>query len=402
MEVCPELVGYPIAKIYAIAMLLGFLLFYNKKQKIFLNFKQDYFMLGLLFAIVISFFVGWIPRCLEVLDQMLKNVIVYTLIVGIISTEKKLKIFLWALVIINAILAFDAAINFINMDIDTANLNVGRLGGFSGAWFGDSGDFALAMNSIIPYAVFLGIAGRPVLLRPLALFISALFVVAIIATRARGGFIAFGFIMLLISYFGIKLPKIWQKLICISLVICAIGGIIAFSPAIFKERAQTILDYKAQDTAVRRIEYWKVGIKMFLSNPLVGVGAGNYRFRYRDFGGWENEWPVPHNMYIEVLSELGILGFSCLFLLLFFTLADSFKAAKLLRKNKDNVFLYSMNEAAMISLLGYCIGGMFLAIFTYPILYILIAINVAVANVTKKTNDKNESIVNYKPITLSA
>ena len=130
---------------------------------------------------------------------------------------------------------------------------------------------------------------------------------------------------------------------------------------------------------------------MFLSNPLLGVGAGNYQIRYPDFGGWENLWPVPHNMYIEVISELGILGFGCLFFLLFFTFKGSMIVSKILKdKKRTHSFLYSSNQAAMLSLLGYCVGGIFLAIFTYPILYILIAINIAIQNIVNLSTTKEK------------
>ena len=383
MEVNPELIGYPIAKIFAVATLFGFLLLYKKKQKIFFNFKQDTLLFSLLFVILLSFSAGWIPRCLEVLDQMAKNVIVYMLIVGMVNSEKKLKVFIWGLLIISGILAFNTVQEFIAINYHSLDsLNAERLGGFSGAYFGDSNDFAVIMNVVVPLAFFMGITGRPILFRPFALFLMVLFIAALVATRARGGIITFGVIMLGISYFGLKLPKLWHKLVSIILVIAAIAGIFAFAPGVFKERAETILNYKNEDTAWRRIEYWKTGIKMFLSNPLIGVGAGNYQIRYTDFGGWEKQWPVPHNMYIEVLSELGILGFGCLFLLLFFTFKNGMATSKILRsQKKPNLFLYSTNQAATLSLLGYCAGGMFLAIFTYPIFYIVIAINVAIQNI---------------------
>jgi len=383
METNPYLVGYPIAKIFALVTLIGFFIHYKKQGKTFFNFKQDKILLALLFVIILSFTVGWIPQCLVVLDQMVKNVIVYMLIVGMVTSEKKLKIFLWAVLIASGVLALATVREFMAYNVSSlSNLDVGRLGGFSGAYFGDSGDFAIMMDVVVPYAFFMSIAGRPILFRPLALILMALFITALVATRARGGLIAFGVIMLGIGYFGLKLPKLWHKLISIILVVVAIGGIIAFAPGVFKERAETILDYQTQGTALSRIEYWKIGIKMFLSNPLLGVGAGNYQLRYSDFGGWEHVWPVPHNMYIEVMSELGILGFGCLFFLLFFTFKGSMAVSKILRyKKKTNFFLYSTNQAAILSLLGYCIGGIFLTIFTYPIFYILIAINVAVQNI---------------------
>lgn len=384
MQTNPELAPYHIARVYAVVTILGFIFNFKKSQKIFLNFRQDKLLLGILIAIILSCATGWIPRCLEILEQMSKNVLVYALIVGMVNTQKRLKSFIWTLLILSGILAFDTIRQLAS--VNALTFDMGRIGGYSGAYFGDSNDFAVMMNVVIPFAFFASITARPFILRPVSLYLMGLFVTAIVATRTRGGLIAFGLVMLGIMYFGIRASKKWHKVISIILVTITIIGIFVFSPEVFKERAATIVDYKNQETAWTRIENWKLGIKMFLSSPLVGVGAGNYQLRYKDFGGWNNIWMVSHNMYVDVLSELGLIGFICFMLLLFFTLKDSLKSIGEQRKvGRTDSFMYFANQAAILSLVAYCAGGMFLSIFTYPILYIIIAINVAILNIVIKT-----------------
>jgi len=376
-EVYLFLAPYHIPRVFAIAIIFGFLLRYAKEKKVFFNYKQDKILFALLIVIMLSFTVGWIPKCLEVWEQMAKNIIIYGLIVGMVNSEKRLKVLIWMLLIMSAILGFNTIQEY--KALDPRALSYMRLGGFSGGYFAGAGDFAIMMNIVIPFAFFLGIFGNPLILRPLALWFVYIFIFAIIATNQRGGVIAFGGVILGLAYFGSKSKGFFKKSLSIALLIASIAGIIAFSPAAFKQRASTILDYQNQDTAVNRIEFWKLGIKMFLSSPLLGVGAGNYPLRYWDFGGWEQAWRVPHNMYIEALSELGILGFSCLFFLLYFTFKDGFSTIRILKQNnKTGSFLYSVNQAAIVSLFTYCVGGMFQSLFTYPMLYILIAILVSI------------------------
>lgn len=383
MEVYPVIAPYHIARVFALAIILGFLLRYSGVKKIFLNFKQDKVLLFLLFVIMLSFSVGWKPKCLEVWEQMGKNIIIYGLIVGTINSEKRLNILIWSLLIMSAILGYNTIQEY--RALDPTTLNTARLGGFSGGYFGGAGDFAVMMNVVIPYAFFLIMAARPFILRPIAVIFTIIFIWALVATNARGGVIAFGAVMLGTAYFGARSKGGFRKFISIILVVASIVGIIAFAPAAFKNRASTIGDYSHQETAVNRIEFWKIGIKMFLSNPIIGVGAGNFPVRYHDFGGWEPNWRVSHNMYIDSLSELGILGFGSLFFLLYFTYKDGFSTNKLLKQNnKDKSFLYSINQAAMVSLFAYCVGGMFQSILIYPILYILIAIIVSIKAMADK------------------
>ncbi len=383
MEVYPELSRFYVAKVFAIATIIGFLIKYNQNKKIFFNNKQDKVLLFLLFTILLSFIVGWIPQCMLVLEQMAKNVIVYVLIVGLVTTEKRAKIFGWALLIFSAILAFNTFQEY--RELNYAALHTVRLGGFSGGYFGGSGDFAVMMSVVIPYAFFFGTTARPFILRPISLTLMGIIIAGIVSTQARGGLIAFGATMFGIGYLGLKSKKGFQKFISVVLVAASIAGIVAFAPSAFKERAGSIINYKHVGTANARIEYWKLGIKMFISNPLIGVGAGNYPIRYNDFGGWEKKWRVSHNMYIEALAELGILGFACLFFLLYYTFKDAIATRRFLeKKEKTDTPLYYINQAAMLSLLAYCVGGMFQSIFTYPILYIILAYIIAIKNIAIK------------------
>lgn len=68
-----------------------------------------------------------------------------------------------------------------------------------------------------------------------------------------------------------------------------------------------------------RMNFWKAGIEIFLSNPIVGVGygeVGKYLQPYFEKGLIDNTSHC-HNTYITVLAENGLLGLT--FLLAFFT-----------------------------------------------------------------------------------
>src|SRR5262249_45042225 len=59
-----------------------------------------------------------------------------------------------------------------------------------------------------------------------------------------------------------------------------------------------------------RIDNWRVAADAFKASPFHGSGAGTYRIT------WDHDRPAPpvkvndgHSLYLEVLSELGIVGF---------------------------------------------------------------------------------------------
>ena len=63
----------------------------------------------------------------------------------------------------------------------------------------------------------------------------------------------------------------------------------------------TSLQSSIDSSANGRLEAWYAGILMLLSNPIFGVGAGNFM---------EEHERVAHNSYIHIAGELGIPGYS--------------------------------------------------------------------------------------------
>jgi O-antigen ligase len=65
-----------------------------------------------------------------------------------------------------------------------------------------------------------------------------------------------------------------------------------------------------------RAHYWRVAWRVFEKHPLIGSGAGTFDeqwFRYRDVSRTVHE---AHSLYLEALSELGIVGLVMTVLLL--------------------------------------------------------------------------------------
>ena len=70
-------------------------------------------------------------------------------------------------------------------------------------------------------------------------------------------------------------------------------------------------------------EIYKVGLSMFLDNPITGIGLSNYQnsclniSKYKDMMVNYDCASHPHNLYIQWLSEGGIITFVSFFFLLF-------------------------------------------------------------------------------------
>lgn len=108
-----------------------------------------------------------------------------------------------------------------------------------------------------------------------------------------------------------------------------------------------------------RLIYWKSSIKMFLSNPLLGVGTGNWfdEFNrlnpdlYDDYKSKITSDINSHNSFLQLLSETGIIPFV---IVLFFFIAIILKAKE---KIKQDVFylavILSMANVVLLSLVNF-------------------------------------------------
>jgi len=82
-------------------------------------------------------------------------------------------------------------------------------------------------------------------------------------------------------------------------------------------KLRVVFDPESDQTILRRLGYQIIGWDLFVSNPVFGVGAGNFNehyasAEYRFVPGRGTEPRPLHNLYLQYLSELGILGFALL------------------------------------------------------------------------------------------
>ena len=68
--------------------------------------------------------------------------------------------------------------------------------------------------------------------------------------------------------------------------------------------------------ATGRPELWREGIKQYDHNPVVGTGAGTFRFTNYRFRSGEGVVKHAHSQWINVLSELGMVGLALYVLLI--------------------------------------------------------------------------------------
>ena len=189
-----------------------------------------------------------------------------------------------------------------------------RLSGF----MADPNDFGAILVALLPFALNRALWSERAAARLYALCAAALICIAIILTQSRGALLA--------GLAGVMIYSIaMDRRTIIRLALC--GAVVGFAATVvlsdqIAARFSTILDMAAtgvaMDRAVEgRLGSWAVAIRLFLDNPLQGVGAGNFSVKYQDTANdlgviFRSRDRSPHSLYLEVLSEFGAIGLALL------------------------------------------------------------------------------------------
>ena len=138
-----------------------------------------------------------------------------------------------------------------------------------------------------------------------------------------------------------------------------------------------------------RLGAHRTAIEMFLSSPLVGIGAGNYPLLYEEYSRWlgiqsaaQLAQPIywPHNAYLEVLSETGILGLIAYGGLVLAYMSRLRRArSRIQSDDRDSHDQREMSYGIEAALLGFLIHGFFEGLAYPRYLWMLLALVVVAA-----------------------
>jgi len=187
-------------------------------------------------------------------------------------------------------------------------------------------------------------------------------VVGLFLTGSRGGLVGFSVALLVALFFAGRGRRARVLPVIVVAVAMALLYVFAFAPPIVRERIANPGD------GAGRADIWKVGVEMVKANPVLGVGAGNFRVRSPEYvlqAGLIRRSDlivgkplVAHNIYLAVLSQLGIIGLLLFLAILGSSLAAGIRAARIFTQHRDEE-LELLCRALVIALGGTLAAGFF-------------------------------------------
>lgn len=162
---------------------------------------------------------------------------------------------------------------------------------------------------------------------------------------------------------------IFKKLagVVIIFIIVGLGSFLVFQKTgtlkLLKYKVTSLFDSKSHDNQ-GRIKIWESTWEMSQDNLGFGVGAGNWKISVIPYYTINHQseyknWRRPHNDFLWVLSEKGVIGL-VFYLLLFLIIV--FYGLKILQKEKEKERL--LITMLLISGIG---GYLVIALFTFPL-----------------------------------
>lgn len=229
---------------------------------------------------------------------------------------------------------------------------------------------------------------KEILARKYTLTIALICIMGIVVSFARGSFLS-----LVGLLFIIFLKSKYKLRMAVSIVgiasIVTITAVSFFPSGVYLKEMKSSYKGFEDSTGSDRWVLWQIAWLEFLDYPILGVGPqnfGNMAIKYRDKITFKKDelyadpnqlWGrALHNVYLELLSEIGLLGFLSFFFLIY-GYYKSGKRDNIKHENNydvvdpgerpiepDNVFL-SYRTSMSLSIIAYLINAVF-----YQMLYI--------------------------------
>jgi len=268
----------------------------------------------------------------------------------------------------------------------------------SPGWFQNSGEFSMEMVVFMPLVLAYTLAFRHEWSRSVRVFFYCLMIMAtgsVIASSSRGAILGLGIIGLWCLAYSRKRVKVLLILSLIAVILYYV------MPPEFKARFETAGEDK---TSLTRLAYWEAGREAIRNNPVFGIGFRNWSMwagvthpELKGAKGGSEIVEVIHNTYLEVATELGLLGGSVYFIIILHIFFTNRRSARIAREQDDR-FLEATANGLNGSLLVYLGPSYFMSILYYPYIWILLALTVCLSNVCQRASKEYSSLLLSAPI----
>ncbi len=349
---------FPVAQCVGIATVAGSL--FVRHRAPLLRSREIVMLLALTLLFTINTALALFPSAWPEWEKVMKVLVMTYFTVTLIDEKRKLRMLLIVVVL---------SIGFVAVKGSIWGILTGgqyRLWGPEGSTLGDNNSMGLALNMILPLALFLARNEERVWSRLLfyGVFLSSIF--GVFLSYSRGAFLGLAPVLTMLFYRARK--NVFFVVFGISVFL----AILAFIPNSWFDRMGTIRTYEQDESAMTRIQTWQFAWELALQRPFTGGGFDGFRANPTN----QN----PHSIYFGMLGEQGFIAFALFLLLLASCFSSLGKLAKRCGKRPELAWYADCARMLRVSIVGYSFSGAFLNLQYFDLFYLVVALTAILRN----------------------
>lgn len=362
--------GRPLVAFMLGVVVLRFILFSERPA----GWLQNNFVLGI-YAISLLLSVVTANNSTVAFDEFMnifESLLISSIILFIVQRSPSLKNSVWAVIMAGIFMASISVFQNLTQTFDNSYFGFGgwEYSGYVGrprmtGPYETPNPYAQILSVIFILALERAWHEKKLLTRLVAIFGAGVISLALIYTDSRGGFLSFVFTIFV--FFLFNRPNISSLFVVTTIALL----MLQFLPANYMERLLTLTELnpfndqaQLDDESFRgrtseNIAAWR----MFLDNPIFGVGLENYSENYLDYSrliGLDSrrEARDPASLYLQLLANQGLVGTAVYLGIILVVFTRLYTAHKKLKE------MNYMDEAYIASALFAALAGyMFMSIY---------------------------------------
>lgn len=257
----------------------------------------------------------------------------------------------------------------------------------------DPNDTAMLLVAGVPLAIYWFMNSKNVLIKLFFAGAIPLLLVGIVLTGSRGGFVTLVVIALMIY---LRRPTL--QMTVAGLIMVASVAILA--PESYWNRMETLVTGEESHggrSLESRSMLLQQGVAVFMDRPVLGVGPGNYGNAFMaavTSGGLvgrsglslvSEQGIVAHNMYLELVVEIGVLGTGLFLAVIYRALRGLVGYGRTTGAKRKS---FGLGFAIALALGGMLFAGLFLSQGKNSVLWFLVGLGFAVGQITAKAKSE--------------
>jgi probable O-glycosylation ligase (exosortase A-associated) len=290
-----------------------------------------------------------------------------------ITTRERLHALMWVIVL---------SIGFYGVKGGAFTLLSGggnRVYGPEGSFIADNNHMALALVMMIPLFRYLQLNSDVRLIRAGLMGAMGLTIVGALGSYSRGAMLAMSATLMTL------IARTRRRVLLGILALAAFGGAFVFLPAAWHERMSTIQDDEVDASVEGRFEIWDLSFQIALDRPVVG-GGFDMLYDLRTYQRYNSSIRprTAHSVTFQILGEHGFVGFGIFLMIGITVLLKAQWIRRQVKGRPDLQWAADLAGMCQVSLIGFFVGGQFLNVAYFDLIYLYVPLVVCTAVVVSR------------------